>query len=136
MVLLSNLRFAISESVALRPAVSSSEYGIQILLSVIKLYETVFIDGKCGSWHWDIGHLYLTLAGYEMDNNGSIVTILEYFDKGFEHCKEYKRIYNEDEYKYSAPLVAELPKINKGDLAPHRQRFLEKPIPSVSKKYC
>ena len=116
MALLSNLRFAISEAVATRPDISSSEYGREILLSVINLYETVFIDGKCGSSHWDIGHLYLTLAQYEMDNDGSMEKVLNYFDKGFEHCKEYKRIYEESEYQYSAPLTAELPKIDKGDL--------------------
>lgn len=118
MALLSNLRFAISESVAMRPAVSSSEYGRQILLSVIKLYETVFIDGRCGKWHWDIGHLYLTLAHYELDNDGSMEKVLNYFDKGFDHCKEYNRIYNEGEYQYSAPLISALPKISKGDLTP------------------
>ncbi len=126
MALLSNLRFAISESVALRPAVSSSEYGREILLSVINLYETVFIDGRCGSWHWDIGSLYLTLAGYEMDNDGSIENTLQYFDKGFDHCKEYERIYNGGEYQYSAPLIAALPKIEKGDLAPIGDDFWEK----------
>lgn len=133
MALLSNLRLAISESVALRPAVSSSEYGRQILLSVIKLYETVFIDGRCGSWHWDIGHLYLTLAGYEMDNDGSIENILNYFDKGFDHCKEYERIYNEGEYKYSAPLISALPKIEKGDLAPIGADFWEKELRTFQK---
>ena len=116
MALLSNLRFAISEAVATRPDISSSEYGREILLSVINLCETVFIDGKCGSDHWDIGHLYLTLAQYEMDNDGSMEKVLNYFDKGFEHCKEYKRIYEGSEYQYSAPLTAELPKIDKGDL--------------------
>ena len=126
MALLSNLRLAISESVAVRPAVSSSEYGRQILLSVINLYETVFIDGRCGSWHWDIGHLYLILADYEMDNGGSLENILNYFDKGFDHCKEYERIYNEGEYQYSAPLIAALPKIAKGDLAPFGDDFWKK----------
>ena len=123
MALLSNLRFAISESVALRPVVSSSEYGCEIILSVINLYETVFIDGKCGSWHWDIGNLYLTLAGYEMGNNGSAEKILYYFDKGFEHCKEYNRIYNENEYQYTAPLISNLPHIKKGDLKPMGDDF-------------
>ena len=117
MALLTNLRFAISEAVATRPAVSSSEYGKRILLSVINLYETVFEDNRCGRWHWDIGNLYLTLAGYEMDNDGCKENILNYFDKGFEHCKEYERIYNEGEYKYSSTLISALPKIKKGDLA-------------------
>ncbi len=133
MALLSNLRFAISESVALRPAVSSSKYGSQILLSVIQLYETVFIDGRCGRWHWDIGQLYLTLAHYEMDNDGCLEDILNYFDKGFDHCKEYERIYNEGEYQYSAPLVSALPKIDKGDLAPLGDDFWEKQLRTFQK---
>ncbi len=128
MALISNLSFAISESVAMRPAVSSSEYGRQILLSVIKLYETVFIDGRCGKWHWNIGHLYLTLAHYELDNDGSMEKVLNYFDKGFDHCKEYNRIYNEGEYQYSAPLISALPKIDKGDLAPFGDDFWGKQL--------
>ncbi|MBR7142686.1 MAG: helix-turn-helix transcriptional regulator [Clostridia bacterium] len=118
MVLLSNLRLAISEAVATRPEVFSSEYGRQILLAVIQLYETVFIDGRCGSWHWDMGNLYLILVGYEEDNNGSMENILNYFDKGFDHCKQYEGIRDEGEYRYSAPLVAALPKINKEELPP------------------
>ena len=133
MALLSNLRFAISESVALRPALSSSEYGRQILLSVINLYETVFIDGRCGGWHHDIGYLYLTLAQYEIDNDGSMEKALNYFDKGFDHCKEYERIYNEGEYQYSAPLVSALPKIDKGDLAPFGDDFWEKQLRTFQK---
>ena len=133
MALLSNLRFAISEAVATRPSISSSEYGREILLSVSNLYETVFIDGKCGSWHWDIGQLYLTLAGYEMDNDGSMEKVLNYFDKGFDHCKEYMRIYNEGEYQYSAPLISALPKIEKGDLAPIGDDFWKKELRTFQK---
>ena len=128
MALLSNLRFAISEAVATRPAVSSSEYGRQVLLSVINLYESVFVDGRCGSWHWDIGNSYLTLAQYEMDNDGSMEKVLNYFDRGFDHCKEYMRIYNEDEYRYSAPLISALPKICKGNLAPIGDDFWKKEL--------
>ena len=133
MALLSNLRLAIYEAVATRPAISSSEYGKQILLSVIKLYETVFIDGRCGFWHWDIGHLYLTLAQYEMDNDGSMEKVLYYFDKGFDHYKEYMRIYNEGEYQYSAPLISALPKINKGYLKPIGDDFWEKELRTFKK---
>ena len=126
MALLSNLRLAILESVAYRPSVFSSEYGKQVLLSVIQLYETIFVDGRCGSWHWEIGFLYLTLAGYEMDRGGSMQDILAYFDKGFDHCKEYERIYQNGEYQYSAPLIAALPKIGKGDLEPIGDDFWKK----------
>ena len=133
MALLGNLQFAIFESVALRPWVSSSEYGRQILLAVIRLYDTVFIDGRCGRWHWDIGDLYLTLVHYETDNGGSMENILDYFDKCFDHCKEYERIYNEDEYQYSAPLVSALPKIEKGDLAPLGDDFWKRQLRTFHK---
>ncbi|MBQ8408282.1 MAG: helix-turn-helix transcriptional regulator [Clostridia bacterium] len=128
MALLANLRLAISTSVAIRPAVSSSEYGRQVLLSVVNLFETVFVDGRCGAWHQNIGSLYLTLAHYEIDNGGSMERALCYFDKGFDHCNEYMRVYHEDEYAYSAPLVSALPKINKGDLAPIGDDFWKKEL--------
>lgn len=124
MALLSNLRFAISESVALRPELSSSEYGRQILLSVINLYETIFTDGRFGSRHWDICDLYLTLADYEINNNGSMEKFLNYFDKGFDHYQKYKRICNE--YEYSAPLISALQKIDLGGLAQFADDFWEK----------
>lgn len=133
MELLSNLEYAILEAVATRPAVSSSEYGRQILLSVISFYEAVFSDGRCGRWHWDIGHLYLTLIHYEIDNYGSMEKILDYFDKAFDHCKEYERIRNEGEYQYSAPLVTALPKIEKGSLLPFGEDFWEKQLRRIRK---
>ena len=126
MALLSNLQFAISESVALRPAVSSSEHGRQLLLSVINLYETIFADGRFGSWHGNIGHLYLTLVGYEISSNGSMENILAYFDKAFNHYKESIRIYNEGDYNYSAPLVSSLKHIEKGDFTPADMDFWKK----------
>ncbi len=133
MALLTNLRSAISDAVATRPAVSSSEYGRQVLLSVADLFETIFIDGRCGVWHQNIGSLYLTLAQYENDNGGSMEKALCYFDKGFDHCKEYMRIYHEGEYEYSAPLVVALPKINQGDLAPVGDDFWEKELRTFQK---
>ena len=126
LALLGNLHLAVSEAVALRPSVSSSEYGKEMLLSVIRFYEEVFVDGRCGRWHWEIGFLYLTLADYEMDGGGDVPTALGYFDKGFAHCREYQRVCGENEYRYSAPLVAALPKIVKGDLIPLEEDFWEK----------
>ena len=133
MELLSNLEYAVFEAVATRPSVSSSEYGRQILLSVISFYEAVFSDGRCGRWHWDIGHLYLTLIHYEIDNNGNMEKILDYYDKAFERCKQYERIRNEGEYQYSAPLVTALPKIEKGSLLPFGEDFWEKQLRRIRK---
>lgn len=128
MALLSYLQLAVSESVALNPDVSESEYGRQILLSVINLYETIFVDGRCGRWHWDIGSLYLILAHYEMSYNGKIQNVLAYFEKGFDHCKEYERICNEGGYSYSAPLVSNLKSLQKGELVPIGQDFWKKEL--------
>lgn len=118
MTLLTYLRFAIFGSVNMKPELSSSEYGRQVLLSVVNLFETVFVDGRCGAWHQNIGDLYLNLARFEINSGGSMEKSLCYFDKGFDHCKEYMHIYHEGEYEYSAPLVLALPKINQGNLAP------------------
>lgn len=134
--LLSQLQLAISESIALRPDVSTSEYGRQLLLSVINLYETIFADGRCGKYHWDIGHLYQNLAHYAASNNEDGDTVLDYFDKGFDHCKEYQRICNEDEYGYSAPLVSNLKSLSKGELAPVGQDFWEKEIKRYPQNIC
>ena len=117
MVLLSELDFAINEALSLRPTVSSSKYAKQILLSIINLYETVFVDGKCGRWHSKIGHLYLRLTHYESSQNGASSEALSCFDQGFQHYKEYVRIYNEGNYSYTAPLVSNLKELKKGDLA-------------------
>ena len=59
---------------------------------------------------------------------GLIAFIIDYFDKGFEHCEEYNRIYNEEEYQYTSPLVASLPHIVKGELAPMGDDFWEKQL--------
>ncbi len=88
--------------------VFSSEYGRQALESVANLYETIFSDGRCGVWHWNLATLYFDMAQSESNNGGDIDKAAAYFDKGFEHCMEYRRLCEEgiDEYTYSAPLVA------------------------------
>ena len=75
----------------------------------------------------------MTLAHYELDNDGSMEKVLNYFDKGFDHCKEYNRIYNKGEYQYSAPLISALPKIDKGDLAPFGHDFWGKQLRTFQK---
>ena len=117
MALLSQLQLSISEAVAFRPKVSSSEYGQQVLLSVINLYETIFVDGKFGKWHGRLGFLYLELVDYEYENN-CLENALIYFDKAFDHYKESIRIYNEGDYNYSAPLVSSLEPLKKGEFVP------------------
>jgi len=136
MALLSKLRFAVLESIFLRPDVSSSEYGEQMLLSVINLYETVLIDGRCGIYHLDIGQTYMTLAHYAASHDGQIDTALDYFDKGFDHYKKYQNIYNEEEYCYSAPLVSNLKIVEKGILSPIAEDFWKKELKNYPQNIC
>jgi len=116
--LMGNLHFAIAESIALRPPVQASGYGNQLLLAFTNLYETLFIDGRFGKYHADLGNLYLLLTSYEIDNKGSMKKALEYFNKAFTHYNESVRIYNKGNYKYTAPLVSGLKPLEKGDHAP------------------
>lgn len=104
--LLEELYVAISDSVATKTSIYTTEYGRSILLALVNLFETIFCDRRCGSQHMSIRYLYLALAEYEARYDGDIQKSLDYFDKGFEHHKEYCRICNAGEYSYSAPLVS------------------------------
>ena len=127
MALLSWLDFAVSHAIASNFKLSASEYGKRVMLSLINVYEIIFIDGKCGKYHWNIAYLYLTLS-HKASEGDDRKNALFYFDKGFEHCKEYKRICNEGNYKYTAPLVSNLESLNTGDLAPMEQGFWTKEL--------
>ena len=115
--LMGNLHFTIAESIALRPSVQASGYANRLLLSFTNLYETLFIDGRFGKYHGELGNLYLLLTSYEIKYNGSVKKALEYFSKAFSHYKESVRVYNEGNYSYTAPLVSGLKPLEKGEPA-------------------
>lgn len=104
--LLQELYAVIFNSVVTKISIFTAPYGRSVLLSLANLFETIFNDGRCGSQHMNIRQLYLTLANYEARYDGDIHKALEYFDKAFEHHKEYCRICNAGDYHYSAPLIS------------------------------
>ena len=104
--LLQELSIAISDSVYTKISIHTMEYGRSVLLALVNLFEIVFHDRRFGSQHQNMRYLYLTLANYEAQYDGDMKKSLDYFDKGFEHHKEYCRICNMEEYHYSAPLVS------------------------------
>lgn len=106
LLLLRELHGSVSRSVLTNSNLSSSEYGRDILRSLVALSEAVFPDGRCGKMHMHLRYLYLTLAILE-SNHGDRENALTYFEKGFDHHKEYCRI-STDTYSYSAPLVAKV----------------------------
>ncbi len=105
-MLLTELNHALSNSVLCKTSSTVSDYGKEVLLSLIQLIETVFQDGRCGIRHMDLRYLYLTLANLEARSEKNMEKALFYFDKGFEHYKEYLKISLADDYKYTAPLVS------------------------------
>ncbi|MBR2402637.1 MAG: helix-turn-helix transcriptional regulator [Lachnospiraceae bacterium] len=106
LVLLRELSGVISRAVLTNPLVSSDKYAGEILRSLLRLFETVFPDGRCGKEHFDLRYLYLTLATLEARHGKDLSLALAYFDKGFEHHKEYCRILAMGDYSYSAPLLS------------------------------
>lgn len=104
LLLLPELSGTVSRSVLTNSDIISSEYGRNILRSLITLFEAVFTDGRCGKLHTNLRYLYETLAVLE-SRYGDRETALTYFEKCFDHHKEYCRI-STDAYRYSAPLVA------------------------------
>jgi len=101
--LLTHLYGTVSRSILMNSDLSSSEYGREVLLTLIRLMEAIFADGRCGKVHWDLRYLYLILARLEAQH-GDRALALTYFEKGFDHHKEYCSISAKD-YSYSAPLV-------------------------------
>ena len=107
------LYIAISDSVATKISIQTTKYGRNILLALINLFEVVFYDKRFGSQHKNMRDLYLILANYEAQYDGDMKQTLDYFDKGFEHHKEYCKICGMEEYQYSAPLVSNVTISNK-----------------------
>ena len=106
LALLQELYGEISSSALTKPSISSSKYGRDLLVTLVNLFETVFPDGRCGQQHMALRYLYLTLAALEARHRNDLPQALAYFEKGFDHHKKYCRISASSDYRYSAPLVA------------------------------
>ena len=128
MALLGNLRLSISDAMAMKEGLSTSAYKKKIFLALLNVYETLFEDGRCGAYHQSIGNMYVHLANYESHIERNFEQALEYFDKGFDHYKEYERISEEGVYTYSAPSVSYLSPIEKGDLRTIGENFWQKEV--------
>lgn len=125
--LIVNLEWSIREGVALNTKISKEEHK-DLLLVLIRLYEAIFTDGRYGFYHWYIANLYLDLVRYEANADGAKEDIIAYFDKAFHHCKQYMCINEEDEYEYTAPLVAKLPHLEGKGMPPMGDEFWQRQI--------
>ena len=130
--LLTQLYGTSSRSILINSDLSSSEYGRDVLLSLIHLMETIFSDGRCGKVHWDLRYLYLLLARLEAQH-GDITKALTYFEKGFNHHKEYCLISTKD-YSYSAPLMAKV-SLTAVQFQPTPENFWAIAMPQYSEEF-
>ena len=130
--LLSHLHGTVSRSVLINSDLTSSEYGRELLLTLVRLIEAVFPDGRCGRMHWDLRYLYLILARLE-SQHGEHSKALTYFEKGFDHHKEYCRI-STDAYSYSAPLVAKVT-LEEGQFQESPENFWAITMPQYSEEF-
>ena len=135
MMLLANLRLSISDAMASKKGLSTSEYKRKIFLSLLNVYETIFEDGRCGAYHQAVGNMYMDLANYESCIEEDFVKALEYFDKGFDHYREYERIFKEGDYTYSAPLMSHLKPIEKGELRSIGESFWQKEVKHLPESF-
>lgn len=134
LALLSLLYGTMSRSILTNSELTSSEYGRELLLTLVHLIETVFPDGRCGRMHWDLRYLYLLLAMQE-SRHGDQTKALTYFEKGFDHHKEYCRISTSpNAYSYSAPLVAKVT-LEKGQFQESPENFWAITMPQFSEEF-
>ena len=130
--LLSHLHGSVSRSVLMNSDLSSSEYGREVLLTLVHLIETIFPDDRCGRMHWELRYLYETLATLE-SRHGDQAKALIYFEKSFDHHKEYCRI-STDAYNYSSPLVAKV-SLEKGQFQEVPENFWAITMPQFSEEF-
>ena len=130
--LLSELKFIVFCSLS---RTEYNDYEKRMLLSVINLYETLFSDGRCGVCHWDLGHLYLTLARREAKSGNGFAQAMNYFEKGFVHCEKYKTLKDETEYSYSAPLISRNKCVIKEKYLPMEEDFWEKELKTFPESF-
>ncbi len=133
-LLLSQLYGTMSRSVLTNSELSSSEYGRELLLTLVHLIEAVFPDGRCGRMHWDLRYLYLLLAMQE-SRHGDREKALTYFEKGFDHHKEYCRISTSpNAYSYTSPLVAKVT-LEKGQFQDSPDNYWAITMPQFSEEF-
>lgn len=104
--LLNELYNMIFYAIGSKKSISTTEAGKKITLSLVKLYESIFSDGRYGKAHLQLRDLYLYATMQETRIGKDMNKAFEYFCIAFEHNRKYKSIRCSGMYEYSAPLVS------------------------------
>lgn len=85
-----------------RHSLSHSQAGLDALLSVVRLYESIFDDGNCGIFHNDMCMLYLHCSSIAVHLDDS-ERALDYYQIALDHFLEFKQV--QGFFPFTAPLV-------------------------------
>ncbi len=99
--LLHELNKVLRTAVMSKHSLSHSQAGLETLLAVARLYESIFDDGNCGIFHNDMCMLYLHCSSIAVHLNES-GRALNYYETALDHFLELKQI---QELRLTAPLV-------------------------------
>ena len=125
--LLAELKNIIWYSVNTKVSLFTSPAGTKIMIDLAKLYESIFIDGRCGVAHMQIRDLYISAASHSDQRGNSKEEAFEYFKKGFEHHRALKELTGQGEYQYTSPLVSKVT-IKEENIPPVSDLFWKKHI--------
>ena len=89
-------------AVMIRHPLSHSQAGLDTLLAIVRLYESIFDDGNCGIFHNDMCMLYLDCSSIAVHLNES-ERALKYCEIALDHFLEFKHVQGIS--KFTAPLI-------------------------------
>lgn len=88
-----------------------SQAGVDKLLAVARLCESILDDGNCGAVHSDLCMIYSDCAiitSRLKDFKGA----MNYFDIAFDHLTKFNQLSDVEKHQYTAPLVSKVKDIN------------------------
>lgn len=87
--------------------IRSSQKAIDLLLSIVNVYNTVIDDGRFGAMHSDLSDLYASCTVIA-DRMKDTVKAKDFFALAYTHRSEYDKIRRSKTYKYSSWLFADI----------------------------
>ena len=107
LALMRQIKIVMETAVMTKLSLCWSKQGIQKLLDVAHLYESMLDDVNGGFGHADLRDLYLWSAIFAARQSDT-KQATKYFDIGFEHAKKYEAVQDTGIYHYTAPLVSKV----------------------------
>lgn len=102
LALMHELYKVLRTAVMIKHSLSHSQAGLDALLAVVRLYESILTDGNCGIFHNDICMLYLNCSSIALHLSDS-ERALNYYEIALEHFLAFKQVQKLS--PFTAPLV-------------------------------